>query len=209
MRRGCCTVRGHANNTVDVRTAVEVAWHTNTIHMGHSHRATPSHVNRVHRPLCTELSKCDAISICAVQLRITSSGKCDRKSRRSKGLMCKRIQQPPASKRHTLRCGAPPFGRAGIHPVWRIRSDCAVKTCVLSPRDAGVDESQLVATPLPPFFLNGAKSGFEMCFGPSTLGAGAITRLGSRIKKLTPHWICRPRQCRRHLARDCFCFFAV
>ena len=28
-----------------------------------------------------------------------------------------------------------------------------------------------------PFFQNGAKSGFEMCFGPSTLGAGAKTRL--------------------------------
>ena len=31
-----------------------------------------------------------------------------------------------------------------------------------------------------------------MCFGPSTLGAGAKTRLGSGIKKLTPHCICRP-----------------
>ena len=28
-----------------------------------------------------------------------------------------------------------------------------------------------------PFFQNGAKSGFEMCFGPSTLGAGAEPRL--------------------------------
>ena len=26
-----------------------------------------------------------------------------------------------------------------------------------------------------------------MCFGPSTLGAGAKTRLESRIKKFTPH----------------------
>ena len=44
-----------------------------------------------------------------------------------------------------------------------------------------------------PFFQNGlqAKSGFEMCFGPSTLGAGAKTRLESRIKKFTPHCICR------------------
>ena len=33
---------------------------------------------------------------------------------------------------------------------------------------------------------NGAKSGFEMCFGLSTLGAGAKTRLESRIKELTP-----------------------
>ena len=40
-------------------------------------------------------------------------------------------------------------------------------------------------TPL--FFQNGAKSGFEICFGPSTLGAGAKTRLESRIKKFTPH----------------------
>ena len=30
-----------------------------------------------------------------------------------------------------------------------------------------------------------------MCFGPSTLGAGAKTRLESRIKKFTPHCICR------------------
>ena len=42
-----------------------------------------------------------------------------------------------------------------------------------------------------PFFQNGAKSGFEMCFGPSTLGAGAKTRLESRIKKFTPHCVCR------------------
>ena len=71
----------------------------------------------------------------------------------------------------------------------------------------------------PPFCQNGAKSGFEMCFGPSTLGAGAKTRLHtpkavtyhehphycrlmighslgrmeSRIKKFTPHRVCRPR----------------
>ena len=38
---------------------------------------------------------------------------------------------------------------------------------------------------------NGAKSGFELCFGPSTLGAGAKTRLESGIKKFTPHCICR------------------
>ena len=44
-----------------------------------------------------------------------------------------------------------------------------------------------------PFFQNGAKSGFEMCFGPSTLGAGAKTRLESRIKKFTPHCVCRRR----------------
>ena len=31
-----------------------------------------------------------------------------------------------------------------------------------------------------------------MCFGPSTLGAGAKTRLESRIKKFTPHCGCRP-----------------
>ena len=42
-----------------------------------------------------------------------------------------------------------------------------------------------------PFFQNGAKSGFEMCFGPSTLGAGAKTRLESRIMKVTPHCVCR------------------
>ena len=34
-----------------------------------------------------------------------------------------------------------------------------------------------------PSFQNGAKAGFEMCSGPSTLGAGAKTRLESRIKK--------------------------
>ena len=52
---------------------------------------------------------------------------------------------------------------------------------------------------LAPFFQNGATSGFEMCFGPSTLGrrtlgrralgARAKTRLESRIKKFTPHCI--------------------
>ena len=39
----------------------------------------------------------------------------------------------------------------------------------------------------PLFGRNGAQSGFEMCFGPSTLGAEAKTRLESRIKKFTPH----------------------
>ena len=39
------------------------------------------------------------------------------------------------------------------------------------------------------FFQNGAKPGFEMCFGPSTLGAGAKTRLESRIKQFTPHCV--------------------
>ena len=45
-----------------------------------------------------------------------------------------------------------------------------------------------------PSFQNGlqAKSGVEMCFGSSTLGAGAKTRLESRLKKCTPHCICRP-----------------
>ena len=79
--------------------------------------------------------------------------------------------------------------------------------------------SNLSLTSLLSFFCqNGAKSGFEMCFGPSTLGAGAKTRLHtpnavtyheqphycrfmighslgrmeSRIKKFTPHCICRP-----------------
>ena len=41
-----------------------------------------------------------------------------------------------------------------------------------------------------PFFQNGAKSGFEMCFGLSTLGAGAKSRLESRIKRFTPHCVC-------------------
>ena len=41
-----------------------------------------------------------------------------------------------------------------------------------------------------PFFQNGAKSGFEMCFGLSTLGAGAKIRLESRIKEFTPHCVC-------------------
>ena len=50
-----------------------------------------------------------------------------------------------------------------------------------------------------PLFQNGAKSGFEMCFGPSTLGAGAKTRLESRIKKFTPHCVCRTV----HLKSNC------
>ena len=36
-----------------------------------------------------------------------------------------------------------------------------------------------------------ATSGFEMCFGPSTLGGRAKTRLECRIKKFTPHCICK------------------
>ena len=31
-----------------------------------------------------------------------------------------------------------------------------------------------------------------MCFGPSTLGAGAKTRLESRTEKFKPHCVCRP-----------------
>ena len=34
-----------------------------------------------------------------------------------------------------------------------------------------------------------------MCFGPGTLSAGAKTRLGSRIRKLMPHCVCRPWFC--------------
>ena len=74
----------------------------------------------------------------------------------------------------------------------------------------------LITRPL--FCQNGAKPGFEMCFGPSTLGAGAKTRLHtpkavtyheqphycrfmighslgrmeSRIKEFTPPCVCRP-----------------
>ena len=53
-----------------------------------------------------------------------------------------------------------------------------------------------------PFFQNGAKSGFEMCFGLSTLGAGAKTRLESRIKEFTPHCVCRPNSCATHNEMD-------
>ena len=42
------------------------------------------------------------------------------------------------------------------------------------------------------FFQTGAKSGFGMCFDLSTLGAGAKTRLESRVKKFTPHYVCKP-----------------
>ena len=44
-----------------------------------------------------------------------------------------------------------------------------------------------------------------MCFGPSTLGAGAKICLGSRIKEFTPHFICRlasPIMCARKQARE-------
>ena len=33
-----------------------------------------------------------------------------------------------------------------------------------------------------------------MCFGPGTVGDGAKTRLESRIKKFTPHCVCRPKE---------------
>ena len=52
-------------------------------------------------------------------------------------------------------------------------------------------QSQILR-PRPFFCQNGAKSGFEMCFGPSTLGAGAKTSLESRMKKFTPQCVCRP-----------------
>ena len=42
------------------------------------------------------------------------------------------------------------------------------------------------------FFKIGAKSEFELCSGPITLGAGVKPRLESRIKKFTPHCVCRP-----------------
>ena len=56
-------------------------------------------------------------------------------------------------------------------------------------------QSHILTSP-PFFFQNGAKSSFEMCFGPSTLGVGAKTRLEPRIKNFTPHCICicRPGQ---------------
>ena len=61
---------------------------------------------------------------------------------------------------------------------------------------AGERQRQLRAlasqSQIPPLF--GAKSGFEMCFGPSTSGAGAKTRLESRIKNFNPHCICRLRR---------------
>ena len=57
-------------------------------------------------------------------------------------------------------------------------------------KELGTTISNSYIAPL--FFQNGAKSGFEMCFGPSTLGAWAKTRLESRIKKFTPHCVCRP-----------------
>ena len=44
----------------------------------------------------------------------------------------------------------------------------------------------------PPFFQSSAKSGFQMRFSSSTLGAGAKPRLESRIQKFTPHCVCRP-----------------
>ena len=53
-------------------------------------------------------------------------------------------------------------------------------------------------TSLPLFFQNGAKSGFDVCFGANTLGAGAKTRLESGIKTLTLHCICRPWHLSRH-----------
>ena len=59
--------------------------------------------------------------------------------------------------------------------------------------DVHVPGQSILNSYTPPlFFINGAKSGFEMCFGPSTLGAGAKTRLESRIKEFTPHCVFRP-----------------
>ena len=70
---------------------------------------------------------------------------------------------------------------------------CLQATCDGKPLTA-VTPGQLITNYhiVPPFFQTCAKSGFAMWFGPSTLGAGAKTRLESKIKKLTPHCICRP-----------------
>ena len=45
-----------------------------------------------------------------------------------------------------------------------------------------------------PFFQNGANLDLRcvLISDPGTLGAGAKTRLESRIKKLMPHRVCRP-----------------
>ena len=62
---------------------------------------------------------------------------------------------------------------------------------VVKPAKASQSQSISESYITPPLFF-GAQFGFEMCFfGPSTLGAGAKTRLESRIKKFTPHCVCR------------------
>ena len=65
-------------------------------------------------------------------------------------------------------------------------------TCLTRPNSPGTRPVNLQSLHPSHFFQNGAKSGFEMCCGPSTLGAGAKTRLESRIKEFTPHCVCRP-----------------
>ena len=52
-----------------------------------------------------------------------------------------------------------------------------------------------------PFFKNGAKSGFEMCFAPSTFGAGGPNQNTSRIqyKEVTlGHFMYRAAEAQAH-----------
>ena len=61
-----------------------------------------------------------------------------------------------------------------------------------------------------PLFVKMAQSLDLRCVlisDPGTFGAGAKTRLESRIKKFTPHCVCRPRLPRRRLHRGWYCAF--
>ena len=85
----------------------------------------------------------------------------------------------------------------------------AVFGCVASAEEAGRDAPRLPRIPahcksgthplsvkvVRTLCPNGAKSGFEMYFGPSTQGAGTKSRLESRIKKFTPHLSRIPAHC--------------
>ncbi len=83
------------------------------------------------------------------------------------------------------------------HEMVRVEKEARHKDHVLL-KETQDQTTVLMARPSHIVYQNGATSGFEMYFwlflsDPSTLGAGAKTRLESRRKMFTPlHCICSP-----------------
>ena len=96
----------------------------------------------------------------------------------------------------SLGAGRPtPLGRAGLPSLHQTAPSSLSQGGLPSLHQTAPSSlsqgTQSSRSNIAPLFQNGTKSGFEMCVGPSTLGAGAKTRLESGLKKFTPHCICR------------------
>ena len=71
---------------------------------------------------------------------------------------------------------------------------CRQDTCTAPVGTDPAASQPHILTSRPFFFKMARKQNLDLrCFGPSTLGAGAKTRPESRIKKFTPHCVCRQR----------------